>query len=359
MNADQELQSPTSSPTLSTRRLYTIPKQRQPPSFISLYSLGVLWEGSICDKGAVKNIIIPHTQSIMTPTLYIDLPTKKLRFLKNIAKGTFGSIDLAERIDINGTIQVFVKKPIISGKSLLHEACVQKIVRDNLDNGGFYKSTPDIYDIFRMTDNSVCFTMEIIPNSQTLEDILLCTNDHNAVSAIIQLCIIQICSIMSYINTHIGLDHRDLKPSNILLNYCLSTIKTYHIRDIHITIDTPFYISLIDFGFACIGCPSTGETTLSLGTVYDIHDPCPKRGRDMYLFLSCLYSKFHNKMPDNLKSLFEKWLNIGDSNITQFLKRYIDCEQWIYFISGNPSIHKFNCTPHTVLGDIYTFISGN
>lgn len=329
---------------------------------ISLHSLGISDSGSICDRKWMTSVKIPRTQSIINPNFFIDLPDKKLLFKKSVAHGTFGRIDLAERKTVSGTTNVFVKRPILPGQSLFYEACIQKLTRNSLDRGGFDAGTPDIYDIFKLSDNSTCFTMEIFRNSKTLWETLTAV-DSREFDTILKICLIQICGMTWYLHNDIGINHRDLKPSNILIGRTSSHVKrTYTIRDNSVKVDTPFHIAFIDYGFCCIGNPGTSSPALSLGSVYDKRDPCPKSGRDMYQLLSFIYTEFRFKMSATILNLFEKWLNTGDYSITQLIKKHAgagagSCDNWIYLISGDPSIRQFQCSnPHVILQDLAALV---
>lgn len=325
---------------------------------ISLHSVGIPQEGSICDKKWMASIKVPKTQSIINSKFLIDTPCTKLLFIQNVTHGSFGSIDLAKRIDSSGTCNVFVKSPLRGGQSLLNEACVQKLVGECLESEGFIYGTPKVYDIFKTNDNSICFTMEVLTNSHTLHEMIasLMSNDFNYA---IRSCLIQLCTMLTFLHRKIGLNHRDLKPSNILVIHTSPIRKKFTIDDISVNIQCHFLISLIDFGFSCIGSPDTSKSDLSLGFAYDICDPCPKEGRDMYLFLCFLYAQYHTKLAPELHECFERWLdngNPGSNKTTRFLKKHInDYEKWIYFIAGNATIPKFYCTPYIILRDLSHF----
>jgi hypothetical protein len=87
-------------------------------------------------------------------------------------------------------------------------------------------------------------------------------------------------------------------------------------------IQSKYSLTFIDFGFSCLGSTETHISDISLSTVYSKFDPCPKEGRDMYLFLSLLYIDFHSKLPDKLLILFESWINTSP-NMISFMRKDI------------------------------------
>jgi serine/threonine protein kinase len=107
--------------------------------------------------------------------------------------------------------------------------------------------------------------------------------------------LIHVLSQVSYILYHlqqkIRLNHRDLKVNNIILHprkypFALS------IGDYSFT--TYYEITLIDFGFACIGCPPPGEsvTIFQAGSWFPLGEVCCKSGRDIAQLLYCINCYF-------------------------------------------------------------------
>jgi serine/threonine protein kinase len=325
-------------------------------AFISLNDIGIISEGCMRDSNWLKSIDIQSKQSIFNSNYYIDMPDKKLCLIKNIAHGTFGSIDIG-KLESNGKkAEVYVKRPLVEGKSLLYEACMQKLVGDILLKRGIPTGAPKVVQIFRLNDNSICFAMEPIANAITLQTILERTRVDDLSSILID-CLLQVCSMIWHLENDLGINHRDLKPSNLLVVEHEPKRKTIIIENIKLEIISRYSLSFIDFGFSCIGSVETKKADISLGTVYTKDDPCPKDGRDLYLFLAFLYSDLHEKLHNDLVKLFEKWLTIPGSNFTGFLKKYnAQASQWIYFITGNPDIKKFNCCPCKIVLDLQTLL---
>ena len=134
--------------------------------------------------------------------------------------------------------------------------------------------------------------------------------------------------------------------------------KVIVVEDEIIEINSSYSITFIDFGFSCLGSTKTHISDLSLSSVYSQIDPCPKEGRDMYLFLSFLYIEYYTKLSDEILLLIEQWLTIPNTNMVNFLKKHgIKSKEWVYFLTGNPDIKQFNSTPYKIIKDLNAFIS--
>jgi serine/threonine protein kinase len=332
-------------------------KERKCRSWISLEVLGIAGCGCLKDSTWINSLIIPSNQSIFNPSLYIDLPTKKLMFIKNVAHGKFGYIDLAALDTKSLHTDVYVKRPIISGRSLLYEACIQKLVGDSLASIGFPTGAPQLQTIFKLRDDSICFAMEQINGAVTLDKYLEAAPP-SLISNIIVECLLQLSAMTWYLDATIGINHRDLKPSNFLIvENSVPKRKIINVETEILEIESKYSLTFIDFGFSCLGSTETQISDVSLSTVYSKADPCPKEGRDMYLFLAFLYIDFYEKMPSKLLLLFESWLNIPGSNICNFMKKNKEyAKKWIYFMAGNEKIKKFNSSPCRIVKDLQTLI---
>ena len=331
-------------------------KDKKCYAWISLDSVGINNQGCLKNSEWFNSILIPCNQVLLDQKKYIDTPNIKLECVKNVAHGKFGSIDSALYKNKNELAEVYVKRPIISGKSLFYEACIQKLVGDKLSHIGFPTGTPQVLSIFRLRDNSICFAMEEIVGATTLDKFLEHTNSSEISSVIID-CLLQLSAMVWYLDATLGINHRDLKPSNFLITEHESKTKILQIENEILEIESKYSLTFIDFGFSCLGSTETHVSDISLSTVYSKSDPCPKKGRDMYLFLAFLYIDFYSKLPQKLMDLFESWLNIPGSNIIGFMKKDKKLsKEWIYFIAGNENIKKFNSSPCRVVKDLQSFI---
>ena len=321
---------------------------------MSLESLGLPLEGCLRDDSWVSSISIPVYQSSSNKHIYIELPSKQLVCVNTVSSGTFGHID----VGLYGNQNVFIKRPILAGKSLFYEACIQKLVSDNLRNIGFDSGTPQPLCVFKLHDQSVGFAMEQIPDSITLDRYLHTVSNVNLPNVIID-CLLQLCAMIWHLNNVVGMNHRDLKPSNFLIvEHSEAKRRILTIDKERLEIDSRHTITLIDFGFSCLGSTETHESDVSLSTVYSSSDPCPKEGRDMYLFLAFLYIDYHSKLPEQLLHLFEQWLHIPTSDFCRFMRSDKESsKRWIYYMTGNENVTSFRSCPYRIIKDLQHFMN--
>ena len=183
-------------------------------AWVSLESIGLPVRGCLHSPAWLREVVLPCHQSLFTPSIYIDRSTKKLICLKTVSHGSFGYIDLAQDQTANGVKEVYVKRPILPGKSLLYEACIQHCIAEELSAIGFSTGAPRITDVFMLRDHSVCFAMEPIEGAVTLDRYL---ESVSQLSAVIVDCLLQLSAMLWHLNSILGMNHRDLKPSNFLI----------------------------------------------------------------------------------------------------------------------------------------------
>jgi len=310
-------------------------------TWISLHSVGIPAEG--CSKDLSW---VPPFHSSQMGHAYINLPNKRLLCTDVIAHGQFGQIDVALYQTDKEKKEVYVKKPILT-ESLLHEACIQKLVGESLASVGFPLGAPPLVSIFSLCNGSVCFAMDPIPGAITLDRCLEAATVHEIPTIVID-CLLQLCGMLCYLHSHLGLNHRDLKPSNFLIREHDPMLKRFMVDGEPLEIYSRYSLTIIDFGFACIG--TAEKTEVSLSTVYSTTDRCPKEGRDLFLFLGLLYLDFYAKLPLTLRELFEVWT---DPNICAFMRKNKEYSmQWLYFMAGNERIQRFPCTPLRIVRDL-------
>jgi serine/threonine protein kinase len=312
-------------------------------SWISLHSLGIPTEGCLRNSAWVSSIVLRSSQM---GHCYINLPYQRLLCMESIAQGQFGTIDLAVYQVGDKKKEVYVKRPILQ-ENLLVEACIQKLVGDSLKTVGFPLGAPPLVSIFALDNGSVCFAMDMIPGAITLDRFLHGIKPMN-MDAIIIDCLLQLCAMLSHLHYVLGINHRDVKPSNFLIVEHEPRDKNLVIDGTLITIVSRYSLTMIDFGFACLG---TGKKTdVALSTVYPPMDVCLKDGRDMFLFLGLLYLDIHTKLSPSLCRLFESWIDVMLCAFMRKNKEY--SMQWLYFMAGNESILKFQSNPSRILRDL-------
>lgn len=344
--------------------------QRKCQAWISLLPTGLPYEGCLRDPGWLLSIEVLCCQSLCTPSVYVEMPGIGLRCVETVSQGAYGLIDYAvyEWTTSTGERQrqeVYVKRPILRGRNLMMEACIQMKARECLERAGFEEGAPEVVRIFRLSNRSVCFAMKPIEGACTLDRYLQLEVPPDRVTHVLVECLLQLSSIMWHLGHDIGINHRDLKPSNFLVTpYPVPRRKIITVDTEVIELPASRYgLTLIDFGFACIGLPETQVSSLSLGSMYSTRDPCPKEGRDLFLFLALLYMDVHTLMDPILRGYFERWLNFAPDFCNELRRPggSVANTRWIYGIASHESLHEFPCCPLQVVRDllpIYAVLEG-
>ena len=326
-------------------------------AWVSLYPNGVLAEGCLRDPSWIHSLVVSSNQSIFNQHIYIDLPTLKLKFIRNITHGSFGFIDLASLETEYGAKEVYVKRPIHPGKSLFYEACIQKAVGKSLEKIGFPTGAPKVVRLFSLRDKSVCFAMDVVEGSCTLDKYLESVPPA-MLSRVIIDCLLQLCAMIYHLHSVLGMNHRDLKPSNFLIVVHETPVrKVLRIEREIIEIMSSYSLTLIDFGFSCIGSVTTQKADVSFSTVHEKDDPCPKEGRDLFLFAGFLYASYYDKLPTTLRCLLESWIDQPGANLCKYIRKDAETsKKWLYFMAANTNIKKFHSSPIRIVTDLNTFL---
>lgn len=330
---------------------------RKCTAWISLSSIGYPIEGCLRSSNWLQTIQIPCYQSILNPMNYIEQPNETLTCIKTVSHGAFGYIDWATYRLGQQEKNVYIKRPILPGKSLLYEACIQQLVAEQLAEIGFPQGAPRVLRLVSLRDRSVGFAMEPIEGACTL-DRYIDASPSSSLSNVIIDCLLQLCAMSWHLDHRIGINHRDLTPSNFMVVDHPPKIKILTIENEIIELSSSRSLTLIDFGFSCIGSIETHVSELSLSTVYRASDPCPKEGRDLFLFLGLLYIDYYSRLPHRLRTLFELWLQKPGENLCNFIRRddKESSKKWLYFISENGGIKSFHSRPARIVADLEAFL---
>ena len=327
-------------------------------TLFDLERIGLEGKGCIRIPLFLSSIQIPCKQNIINPSVYIQSPYKILETVANLSGSSFSIVELGLRTvkqPYGGSFhqqRVFIKRPLVPGKSLLYEACIQQIVKDSLDRGNFVRGAAAVHDVFKLADGSVAFSMEVFETALPLSAMLPSLNGASLTGTVLEL-LLQLSAMLWHLSTDLGMNHRDLKPSNIMIETHGGRFMTLKVADQTLTIHSKFTISLVDFGFSCIGKNSTQVADITIGDVYSKEDPCPKDGRDLFMFLAFLYMDVGSRIGSDLKAYFAKWLQNNVTGIIGKIDRLgHEFDPWIYFIAGNESVRKFDCGPEHIFRDL-------
>lgn len=325
---------------------------------LDLGNLGIQWKGEFqCKKiGRKLEPFIPITQKIPDSNIWIENEKRKLEFIREIDKGSYGKICLCKRWTVSrGEHFVFTKiqKKINkdTNDSFIKEAIIQKEVAKCLREHGFEKGSPDVLDLFKLYDGTICFSMEMFYGSQRMDNYIknFDKSDITLFSGFIIELIVQVVSMLDILQKKLGLNHRDLNTSNILIQK-LDTRKVICL-DKDIRISTNYSISIIDFGISCMGC------NIQLGKVYPANDICPKPGRDIFLFLALFFCEFSKFILGPIRQYFKKWIErdygkFCGKKIWKFLNHVEKGDYWIYWLSSQADIKEFPFTSMGIIKDL-------
>ena len=101
----------------------------------------------------------------------------------------------------------------------------------------------------------------------------------------------QTAYILYYLQTKMRLNHRDVKVNNLLVRPSKDII-VLELNDSYMPVTME--VTLIDFGFACVGCPppKKPDTVLQAGSWFPFNDLCCKKGRDIAQLIYCIQCYF-------------------------------------------------------------------
>ena len=101
----------------------------------------------------------------------------------------------------------------------------------------------------------------------------------------------QLAYILHHLQHSLRLNHRDVKVNNIMVR---KHSKPFLLELDGLSIGTEFELTLIDFGFACVGCPppKAPMTVFQAGSWFSMGELCCKAGRDIAQLLYCVHCYF-------------------------------------------------------------------
>jgi serine/threonine protein kinase len=101
----------------------------------------------------------------------------------------------------------------------------------------------------------------------------------------------QIAYTLYHLQTSLRLNHRDVKVNNIMVRNGSSPV-TLQLDGV--SMETNIEITVIDFGFACVGCPPPKDptTVFQAGSWFPMGELCCKAGRDLAQLIYCIHCYF-------------------------------------------------------------------
>jgi serine/threonine protein kinase len=176
--------------------------------------------------------------------------------------------------------------------------------------------------------------------------------------------IAQVAYILYFMQCNLRLNHRDVKVNNILIRRRTSPV-TLKLDGISISSD--FELTLIDFGFACVGCPppATPITAFQAGSWFPMGELCCKEGRDLAQLIYCIHCYFplEKYLTPNIYAAMQTWMQIRwDGGIADALYGFTkegrprragskgppEYHTGIYEFLRRPDVDPTACAPQTV-----------
>jgi serine/threonine protein kinase len=121
----------------------------------------------------------------------------------------------------------------------------------------------------------------------------------------------QTAYILHHLQSRLRLNHRDVKVNNILIR-ARKEPAILTLSDV--SVSTKFEVTLIDFGFACVGCPppKTPTTVFQAGSWFPMGELCCKQGRDLAQLLYCIHCYFplNTYLPADVYNTVRSWMQI-------------------------------------------------
>ena len=121
----------------------------------------------------------------------------------------------------------------------------------------------------------------------------------------------QVAYILHHLQRTMRLNHRDVKVNNILIR---KSAKPTILELERVCFPTEFELTLIDFGFACVGCPppKAPMTVFQAGSWFPMGEICCKAGRDLAQLLYCVHCYFpvDEYLTPAVASAVRAWMQI-------------------------------------------------
>ena len=176
--------------------------------------------------------------------------------------------------------------------------------------------------------------------------------------------IAQAAYILNTLQSRLRLNHRDVKVNNVLIRKRVRPI----IMDLDgMLISTDYELTLIDFGFACVGCPPPREptTVFQAGIWFPMGELCCKTGRDLAQLIFCIHCYFpvEEYLLPTVAVAVREWMQISwNGGVADALHGFTkegrprraavkgrpEYNTGIYEFLRRPDVDPTSCTPRTI-----------
>lgn len=118
----------------------------------------------------------------------------------------------------------------------------------------------------------------------------------------------QLAYILHILQVGLRFNHRDVKINNIMVRRRKSGHTHLQINDA--SMESNYAVTLIDFGFACLGCPKQLRASFQAGSWFDKGDICYKVGRDLAQLIFCIhcYYPLDIYLTDTIAAVIHRWM---------------------------------------------------
>jgi len=282
----------------------------------------------------LKGITIPLSalpQELITGDIRCSDKSIRCRILykENVNHGSYGVIQRVLRTPSPDRIIVCKKPTPENNSSFILEAIVQWIAHTTLERSGLLGAVPKLYDIYRFGDECR-FTMDYVDGHSALEEIYEAGNP----DLVFLQCMAQLSLLLGVLEETIHLDHRDLKMTNLWIRRKPISYRAC-IGGRHWTLEAPFQVVLLDFGFACIG-DGGGTAIVNSGDVIPDIDPCPKDGRDIYQCIMSLWSvrEVRQRLSTEMQGRIKEWMEGSPKGGLKMAEG--GSLNWTYMVASSP-----------------------
>jgi serine/threonine protein kinase len=183
--------------------------------------------------------------------------------------------------------------------------------------------------------------------------------------------IAQTAYILYYLQTVLRLNHRDLKINNVLVRRRDPSDTLVLVFD-DLPILCRYEVVLIDFGFACVGCPppEPPNTVFQAGSWFPSGELCCKAGRDLAQLIYSIHCYFplERYLTAPVAKAVREWMRIPWTGgiadaLTGFTKEgrprhgsargHAEYNTGIYEFLRRPEVDPESCDPRHIYHEIY------
>lgn len=205
---------------------------------------------------------------------------------------------------------VLKQSDIESADSHIHESLLHILAWNLMKQTALPSSIPRPYECFKRKDGQMFLCMSYVQGttlSEYLSRVFIDGSSKRANTILFLEVIGTLAYILHYLQTFLCLNHRDAKVNNILINQRETPIEIQ--LESHRLRSTK-EITLIDFGFACLGC---SITVIQAGNWFKTTDLCCKAGRDLAQMIFCIHSIFplNRFLTTDCWSMVTKWMTVS------------------------------------------------